>query len=296
MILRRYVLKEHITPFFLSLLVVTFILLIDRVMDLLNLILEKKLDAWTVLDLFALSLPYMLALSIPMAVLVATILAFGRMTVDREPIDMKSSGVNVYSLISPLLFVAVLLTGLMVYFNHQFLPNQNHKLKNLMVKIAYYKPMTIIKAGEFTNLMDYTVYAQSNDESILGDVVIYDRSQSRFPRIVFADKGEIIQLDKGNSLQIKLTDGEMHERNDREEGKYQIRQFKSFTVNIRNLANNTDFFETGYRSDREMTEAQLRKSINDKKKEYHLVVRDTETEIELERIGFSIDLAIMNDF
>lgn len=268
MILRRYILKEHVSPFFLSLLVVTFILLIDRVMDLLNLILEKKLDAWTVLDLFALSLPYMLALSIPMAVLVATILAFGRMTVDRETIAMKSSGVNVYSLIAPLLFVAVLLTGLMVYFNHQYLPNQNHKLKNLMVKIAYYKPMTIIKAGEFTNLMDYTVYAQSNDESILGDVVIYDRSQSRFPRIVFADKGEIIQMDKGNSLQIKLTDGEMHERNDREAGKYQIRQFNSFTVNIRNLANNMDFFETGYRSDREMTEAQLRKSINDKKKEY----------------------------
>ncbi|MDI9529480.1 MAG: LptF/LptG family permease, partial [Candidatus Cloacimonadota bacterium] len=77
-ILSRYILKEHIVPFILSLLVVTFVLLIDRVIDLLNLIIEKKLPASIVLQLFGLSLPYMLALSIPMAVLVATILAFGR--------------------------------------------------------------------------------------------------------------------------------------------------------------------------------------------------------------------------
>ena len=83
-ILSRYILKEHVAPFFISLLVVTMVLLIDRIIDLLNLIIEKKLAASIVLELFGLSLPYMLALSIPMAVLVATILAFGRMTVDRE--------------------------------------------------------------------------------------------------------------------------------------------------------------------------------------------------------------------
>jgi lipopolysaccharide export system permease protein len=68
------------------------VLLIDRIIDLLNLIIEKKLAASIVLELFGLSLPYMLALSIPWLVLVATILAFGRMTVDRETIAIKSSG------------------------------------------------------------------------------------------------------------------------------------------------------------------------------------------------------------
>jgi lipopolysaccharide export system permease protein len=159
-ILERYILKEHVSPFFISLLVVTMVLLIDRVIDLLDLIIEKRLPASIVVELFGLSLPYMLALSIPMAVLVATILAFGRMTVDRETIAMKSSGINVYSMVRPLVAVAILLTGLMVYFNHWFLPQTNHKLKNLMVKIAYYKPMTIIKPGEFTHVTDYTVYVK----------------------------------------------------------------------------------------------------------------------------------------
>nr|HPM04316.1 LptF/LptG family permease [Candidatus Cloacimonas sp.] len=111
-ILKRYILKEHLSPFLISLLVVTFVLLIDRIIDLLNLIIEKKLPWQTIAELFGLSLPYMLALSIPMAVLVATILAFGRMSVDREIIAIKSSGVNVYSMIGPLVATAVLLTGL----------------------------------------------------------------------------------------------------------------------------------------------------------------------------------------
>lgn len=266
-ILPRYILKEHVVPFVLSLLVVTFVLLIDKVIDLLNVIIEKKLDLGTVLQLFMLSLPYMLALSIPMAVLVATILAFGRMAVDHETIAMKSSGINVYRMLGPLLVAALLLTGLMVYFNHYFLPDTNHKLKNLTVKIAYYRPMTIIKPNEFTTVMDYTVFAKENNASELKDVLIYDRSQTRLPRIILAQSGEVVQMDNGNSLQINLHKGEMHERNDKEPNKYQIRKFESFTVNIRNLATNLDFTEGSYRSDREMTYKQLTAAIQDKKQE-----------------------------
>ncbi len=262
-ILKKYILKEHIPPFLISLMVVTFVLLIDRIIDMLNMIIEKKLPFQIVIEMFSLSLPYMLALSIPMAVLVATILAFGRMSVDREIIAIKSSGVNVYAMIGPLLVAAVMLTGLMVYFNHWFLPNTNHKLKNLMLEIAYYKPMTIIKENEFTTFMNYTVFTKQNSDSLLTDVLIYDRSQSRFPRTVFAKTGNVVQMDNGNSLQIVLNDGEMHERNEREPGKYQETHFSRYVINVRNIGNNTDFFETGYRSDREMTVTQIMKSLKD---------------------------------
>ncbi len=266
-VLSKYILKEHISPFLISLLVVTFILLIDRIIDLLNLIIEKKLDFATIASVFGLSLPFMLALSIPMAVLVATILAFGRMTVDREMIAMKSSGINVYHMIYPLMIAAFLLTGLMVYFNHYFLPESNHKLKNLMVKIAYYKPMTIIKPNEFNSLMEYTIFVKENNESELKDIMIYDRSDSRFPKIIIANTGRVIQMDQGNSLQITLHDGQMHERDEKEPGKYQIRNFQHFVINIRNIGNRMDFVETGYRSDREMTHKQLREGIREKKTE-----------------------------
>ncbi|HPF08474.1 MAG TPA: LptF/LptG family permease [Candidatus Cloacimonadota bacterium] len=267
MILKRYILKEHIAPFLISLLVVTFVLLTDRVIDLLNMIIEKKLPVGIVMEVFALSMPYMLALSIPMAVLVATILAFGRMSVDREVIAIKSSGVNIYSMLGPLLLAGLMLTATMVYFNHWFLPDTNHKLKNIMLKIAYYKPMTIIKEKEYNNLLDYTIWCASNDEEVLGDVLIYDRSSSRFPRTIFAETGRMIQMNSGNALQIILENGEMQQRNETEPGKYQSSSFDQYIINVRDLGNRTDIFETGYRSDREMTYGQLTESLRNQSKE-----------------------------
>jgi lipopolysaccharide export system permease protein len=275
-ILKRYILKEHLSPFLISLMVVTFVLLIDRIIDLLNLIIEKKLPWQTIAELFGLSLPYMLALSIPMAVLVATILAFGRMSVDREIIAIKSSGVNIYSIVGPLVFTAILMSGMMVYFNHWFLPNTNHKLKNLMLKIAYYKPMTIIKPNEFTTFMDYTVFAKQTSDSLLTDVLIYDRSQSRFPRTVFAKTGNVLQKDNGNALQIILNNGEMQERNEKEQGKYQVTTFNRYVINVRNLGNRMDYFESGYRSDREMTLPQIMESLKGNKKELNSKAKEAE--------------------
>ncbi|MCK9556774.1 MAG: LptF/LptG family permease [Candidatus Cloacimonetes bacterium] len=267
MILKRYILKEHISPFLISLLVVTFVLLIDRIIDLMNLIIEKQLPIGIVLEVFGLSMPYMLALSIPMAVLVATILAFGRMSVDREIIAVKSSGVNIYSMLSLLFIVAILLTGLMVYFNHWFLPDTNHKLKNLMLKVAYYKPMTIIEEGEYNHLLDYTVWCSENTEEELRDVIIYDRSESRFPRTIYAESGTVIQMNNGNALRITLQNGQMQQRNEREAGKYQTTNFTKYIINVKDLGNRTDFMETGYRSDREMTYQQLTSALSDRKKE-----------------------------
>jgi len=266
-ILKRYILKEHLAPFVISLLVVTFVLLIDRVIDLLNLILEKKLPAGIVIEVFALSMPYMLALSIPMAVLVATILAFGRMSVDREILAIKSSGINIYRMLGPLLMAAILLTGTLVYFNHWFLPNTNHKLKNLMLKIAYYKPMTVIKEGEYNTLLDYTIWCAANAEDTLRSVIIYDRSETRFPRTIYAETGQVVQMDNGNALQIILRNGEMQQRNEKEPGKYQTSHFGQYTINVRDLGNRTDVFETGYRSDREMTYNQLVAAMKERKTE-----------------------------
>ncbi len=257
MVLKRYILKEHIAPFFISLMVVTFVLLIDRVIDLLNTIIEKKLDVSTILQVFGLSMPFMLALSIPMAVLVATILAFGRMTVDRETIAMKASGINIYRMISLLMLVTVILTGGMMYFNHYTLPETNHKLKNLMLKIAYYKPMTIIKPGEFTNITDYTIYVKDNLGTELRGIVIFDRTETRYPKTIYAQSGMISQLDNGNTLQIILNDGEMHEKDDQDQTLYQVRAFKYFELYIRDMGNRIDFMDTGYRSDREMTAKEL---------------------------------------
>ena len=127
-ILERYILKENIKPFLLSFLILTFVFLLDKLIDLLNLIIEKRLEIPAIISVFSLSLPFMLALSVPMSVLVATIMAFGRLSVDNELVAFKSCGINIYTLMRSTVIAALFLSIFMVYFNNSILPETNHKL------------------------------------------------------------------------------------------------------------------------------------------------------------------------
>ncbi|HPT71494.1 MAG TPA: LptF/LptG family permease [Candidatus Cloacimonadota bacterium] len=286
--LDRYVLKEHIAPFFISLMVVTFVLLLDQIMDLLNVIIEKHLDIFTILNVFGLTVPFLLALSIPMAVLIATIMAFGRLQVDSEIIAMKSAGINVYRLITPLVLIGILLSAFMIYFNNSILPETNHRLKNLMIRIAYYKPMTIIKPGEFNSVTDYTIYVKENNGIVMKGIIIYDTGSSHYPKTITAKRGNIVQLSSGNAMRAILYDGEMMSRDDKNPDKFEIRSFKKLILNIKDLGNSIDFSESSFRSDREMGAKQLRTEIQDKQNEMALLKREN-YRLERKRVFFGAD-------
>ncbi len=266
-ILERYILKEHFGPFSVSLLVVTFVILLEQILDILNVIFEKQLPIGMVMEVFALSLPFILALSIPMSVLMASLNAFGRLSTDSETTAMKACGVDVYSKTGPLFVVAILLAIFMVYFNNSVLPESNHKLKNMTLKIAYYKPMSSIKAGEFTTIQDYTIYVKENDGSEMKGIIIFDKSKTRFPHTIVAERGTITQSKEGTSLRAVLYNGQMHERLDASKDEYQLRNFEKFILNISEIGNQEEFEETSYRSDRELSNSELRVRIDETEKE-----------------------------
>lgn len=101
-ILERYILREHIAPFFFAFFTVTFLLVIDYVPKIIEQVIDKDLEASVVLELVGLNLAWMLALSVPMSVLVATLMAFGRLSSDFEIIAIKANGVNLIHVIAPL--------------------------------------------------------------------------------------------------------------------------------------------------------------------------------------------------
>jgi len=100
-ILWKYVIKELIGPFFFALAVITFVLLMDFILDVLNKIINKGLPINVVLEVFALSLAWMLALSVPMAVLIAALMGYGRLSSDSEVIACKACGVSLVNLLVP---------------------------------------------------------------------------------------------------------------------------------------------------------------------------------------------------
>ena len=121
-----YILKEHLTPFFMSLGVLLFILLANFVIKSIDKFLGKGLSPWVLLEYLFFNLAWIIALAAPMAVLISTLMTFGRLASDNEITAFKASGVGTWNLIRPALFFSVVV--IIVYFfskymiyNHYFI-------------------------------------------------------------------------------------------------------------------------------------------------------------------------------
>ena len=123
--------RENLSAFGLGVVLLTFILMLDRFYDLIDLIIGKRLHPITVFEVFLLSLPFILALTIPMAVLVGTIVAFGRLSQDRELTALQAGGIGFFTCEIPVLMAAFVLVFGLVFFNNYVLPESNHQMKKL---------------------------------------------------------------------------------------------------------------------------------------------------------------------
>src|SRR5215218_2623982 len=106
--LRRYFMREVAVPFLLGIGVFTFILLIARMLKLVELVVNRSVPIFEIAKLFAYILPTFLEVTVPMALLLAVLLSFGRLSADSEIVALKTSGISLYQMMVPVLaFTAV---------------------------------------------------------------------------------------------------------------------------------------------------------------------------------------------
>jgi lipopolysaccharide export system permease protein len=265
MILKNYILREHIGPFFTGLLSLTFILIMNKIFIIVWDVVGKGLKVKTVLLLLSFSLPSIIALTVPMAVLVAVFMAFGRLSQDSEITVIRASGIDPVALMLFPFITAVLMNFGMVWFNNHTLPEANHKLKNLSIDIAQKRPSFRIKAlvmqKEFEGY-DILVRRVDYKKSIIYGVTICEKKKP--PRMITAKEGTIFT--EGDIIRFNLTDGEIHELDPENPERYRKLSFKRHTMN---LPFNDELIrkERAYRGDRELSARVLKKKADKLKKE-----------------------------
>ena len=126
-IIDRYILKELVVPFGLGVALLTFFLLIDRIYHLADLVIARGIPFTLVLQLLALMLPSFLTHTLSMALLVAVLLAAGRLAGDLEVIAFKAPGVSVLRLFRPVLLAAVGIALLTAWFTLAVNPRANDR-------------------------------------------------------------------------------------------------------------------------------------------------------------------------
>ncbi len=275
-ILTRYLLRAHVGPFLFSLSVLTGLLLINTVARRFQELAGKGLPISVITEVFALSVPYTLALTFPMSVLVAVLHVFSQLTAENEITALKASGVSLARLLAPLLFVAVLLTGGMIWFNDRLLPESNHRLKNLLVDIGRKSPTLELREQVINEIRTSDqrsrFYLQAAKIETLTnrlyDVVIYDLSTAGRDRTIYADSGRMAFNAERTDLFLTLHDGWIHERDTRQPDRFFRMFYDQQVIRMAGVGNVLERDSTNaYRGDREMSVAMLLDEVRERRTE-----------------------------
>src|SRR3989442_3238040 len=256
-ILSRYILRQHIPPLGYALAALTFAMLVNRVENQVGNLAGKGLPWGVIFEVFALSIPFIVAMTLPMAVLVAVLYTFSHLAADNEVTAMKANGISVGRILAPVLGGAALMSVISLFWNDQVLPRSNHTLRTLFVDIQRKKPTFQLKEQVINEVVpgQFFLRAARIDPAAntLNDVTIYDLQDPDRRRIIMADSGRMAYSGGGTGLYLTLRDGEVHEIK-RTDPEHFNRTF--YTINRIKVVGVSNTFETTkndeYRSDREM--------------------------------------------
>src|SRR3989454_1657484 len=257
-ILSRYILRQHIPPLLYALAALTFAMLVNQVAKQFGNFVGKGLPWGVIFEVFALSIPFIVAMTLPMAVLVAVLYTFSHLAADNEVTAMKASGISVGRILAPVLGGATLIGLIAFLWNDQILPRSNHQLRTLLVDIQRKKPTFQLKEQVINEVVAGQILLRAPPvhpaTNALNDVTIYDLEDPDRRRIILADSGRMAYSSGGTDLYLTLRDGEMHEIK-RTDPEHFNRTF--YTTNRIKVAGVSNTFEPTkndeYRGDREMT-------------------------------------------
>jgi lipopolysaccharide export system permease protein len=267
MLIYRHILKAHLAPFFGSFFVLMFLFVLQFIMKFMDQLIGKGLSGAVIIELMIMNLAWMVVLAVPMAVLIATLMAFGGLSASSEITAMKASGVSLYKMVLPVLLFAGLLSYAMIVFNNRILPEANHRSKTLMMDIRRKKPTLTLVPGLFSqdmpgySILVHKTFENSNE---LEGVIIYNHTNPQKNTVITAKRGVISFTADYRRLIMDLFDGEIHEVDNSTFQNYRAITFAR--QRLTTPAEGFDFERSGNnaftRSDREMSVGEMRYVID----------------------------------
>jgi len=252
LLISRYIIKELILPFIYSLMIIAFMLFINFFLRAIDRFLGKGLSALTIFEYLFLNLAWIVALAVPMAVLIATLMAFGRMSEDNEINAMRASGISFMSILKPALIFGLTICLSLTYFNNYILPEMNFYARLLQGDIHKKRPGLDIEPGHFINsIPDYSMIIRKDNNGLMEDVRIFSKENQEIQTSIYSLTGELEILD--DAIVLMLYDGEIHELDLNDYKSYRRINFKEHKIIIPADDMMLARRDTSNRSDREMT-------------------------------------------
>lgn len=229
-----YVLKEHLAPLFATLGTLTGVLLLGYIIKFAELIIAKGVSPFDVLRLLIYLIPYMLSFTIPMACLIAIVMALGRLSTDYELIAMRASGVAPFRLIWPVLIAGLIISALLLLMNHRVVPEAHLAFRRQLQAIGIKQPGAYIESGTFIKAFPpYTIFVYQVDGEKLTDVRIYEPQEDGPTRTIVAERGTFEPSADRRGVRLLLEAGTMDEWDPAQPGKFSRVAFDRYAMDLK---------------------------------------------------------------
>lgn len=206
----RYVIRETIPPFVLSLVIFTFLLEIPPVMRDLEMLVAKGVS-WPVAGRIILTLiPQALGLTIPMALLTGLLIGLGRLSSDRETVALLACGVSPYRLLRPVLLMATVAAAATLYVMVKALPDANQTFREITFDVIAKQVENDVRPRVFfENFPGWVLYARDEPTDRVGwkEMLVANTSKPESTELFLASRGRLVVIRRERRVDLVLTDG-----------------------------------------------------------------------------------------
>ena len=265
-IIHRYILKEIAFPFFMILFILTFILLMGKILQLMDLMVNKGISVIDIGLLIIYLMPSFLMFTIPISLFVAIMMGLGRLSSDNELIVMKASGMSLYEISKPIILATVVTFFLTAVTSYFLVPEGNYATKILLFNVARQKASAGIKEKVFND--DFKgVLLYADRIPVSGDymegVLISDTRNTEEQSTIIATRAYLVANPNAMTVTLRLEDGSTHGV-DRGLKNYRKMDFARYDIKL-DLGDATTEEKAKTKASTEMTVGELMKRMQDKK-------------------------------
>ena len=250
--LHRYILGEMVSYLLISLLFLTFVLLLHRMFQFTDLVVNRGVPLSIVAQFLFAALPVLLLVTLPMSTLIASIMVFSRLSSDSESLAMTTSGMNFYSQLIPVGMVGAataLLSGFLMMFGLPWSQNTTSDVRQQMLhsRVATFDLREQVFHDGFDGIMFYVREIEPSGKVMKG-IMISDTREAGTNRVIFADRGMLFKSSSSPKVWLRLVRGTIHTVSEPEKvssnkigapdgsslsgNNYQIARFESHDLNF----------------------------------------------------------------